>query len=276
MRVGSSVTWIGFLAPGSNAVATYTIDSQPHIQFALPQYTTNKSMDTQPGRVLFETTQLDTTAQHFMSLKYSAATTNGNSTWQPMSVQSIIIANGTIPASITNTTAMPQASAPKGAIIAGALSGAFTLIFIIALAIILHKRQSQKQKKHPYVVQAFSSQPSPLLARLVTFPSVMEDDVEGRGRLLPVPVPPGVIPPSKLMARSTDTSTQAPNEQDPVQRETEDAQTEEAIDSIRDPPVRVTRTRNIQEEDSGLRLVEQGADGEEEIIRVLPPVYTAI
>lgn len=43
-----------------------------------------------------------------------------------------------------------------------------------------------------------------------------------------------------------------------------------------DPPARATRTRDIQEEDSGLRLAQQRADGEEEIIRVLPPGYTAI
>ena len=125
-------------------------------------------------------------------------------------------------------------------------------------------------RKHPHVVQAFSSQPSPLLARLIrTFPSVMTVDIKGRRRLPPVPVPPGVIPPSK-------TSTQAPDKQDPVQPPTENAQAKEVVDNVRDPPVRVTRTRDIQEEDSGLRLVEQGADGEEEIIRVLPPVYTEI
>lgn len=290
--VGSSATWIGFLAHGVDAVATYTIDSQPHVQFSLPQYTSNKSINSQPGRIFFETTLLDATVPHNMTLRYSPS---NNSTWQQMSVQSIIIGNGTVPALISNTTAAPStptsASSPLSTaaqtqhtqhrpkpsqIIAGVLTGVFAVAFMIAL-IILHRRRSRRQTQRPHIVQAFSSQPSSLFARLITFPSVMTIDIKGRRRLLPEPAPPGVIPPSKLTARPTGTSMRVTQEeQDPVLPETDNAQAEEDIVNVQDPPVRVIRTRDIQEEDSGLRLVEQGSDGEEEIIRVLPPVYTAI
>ncbi|KJA14711.1 hypothetical protein HYPSUDRAFT_427637 [Hypholoma sublateritium FD-334 SS-4] len=304
---GSSLTWIGFLGPGSNATATYSIDEQPPIEFELPtsvQLTAlnNATLLLEPGQIYFETPSLDP-EEHQFTIWYNG----GLSTEQnvPLYIQSIVIGNGTVPASITNgtvsasgttvttaSTALPSTpttpvtSQTKSflvrtrPIIAGTLSGV-ALMFIIISAFICHRRRRRHKLRHPLTLasQPFISHPNTLLARLLTSPGVSAQEIKGRRRLIPQAREASRIPPSKLTAHHESTEAPVPPRPEPEPASVsapEVNDTVEANDADTPAPVGPVEIIGIQEEDSGLRMVENvGAEGER-FIHVLPPVYSAV
>lgn len=87
------------------------------------------------------------------------------------------------------------------------------------------------------------------------------------------PAHPGIIPPAKLATRRV--SAAADESPEPTAEPVPVADVDDEGRNAVNPPVRRARTRGIQEEDSGLRMVDQLGEEEESIIVVMPPAYTA-
>ncbi|KJA14712.1 hypothetical protein HYPSUDRAFT_92250 [Hypholoma sublateritium FD-334 SS-4] len=282
---GTSLTWIGFADPGFSVSSTYSIDSQPEIQFNIPPLDNAFLL---PGRVLFETSPLNSNVTHTITAQYAASTL-----LHQLSVQSIVIGNGIVPANLSvaattttssrqetgtshvqpNTSSTRPAHHPPVPVIVGIVAGVSVVAFIVVSAIIW-KRHRQRRVQHPPFVQPFSSQPASFIARLLTYPSAAAFDIKGRRRLLPPieePAHPGIIPPSKLATRRV--SAAAADTTDPTPVPTQGADGDNEANNADSPPVRRARMR--QEEDSGLRMVEQLEADEESSVVVMPPAYTA-
>ena len=155
--------------------------------------------------------------------------------------------------------------------------GIFVVVFAVVLVLIRKRNRGRGREAKPLpVIQPYNSQPASFIAQLLTHSSAAMLDIKGRRRLLP-PVedttPPGIIPPSKLATRRVSAVAAPPLDPAPVAIAEANVNNEEG--NANDLPVRQARIRGIQEEDSGLRMVERLEEEDESIIEIMAPVYTA-
>lgn len=298
--LGSSVTWIGWLQYGDPANASFSIDNQPSITVKLPNIPLVISGNVilpgpselpEPGRILFQSPILSLDTPH--TLKAILSADHRNDSRVPLSLQSIVIGNGSLPLSISNTTTQPvtstTASDPSstpttrtmvahrisretiGLVIAGSFVGALLILGIIIT--MLRRRRHEPSSQLP-TMQPFGAIPATYLQRVLHYPAVSGPNAKGRRTLLPpilnvtatllpskfrrlnpagdVPVHPTPEPAPRMMVsvNSPDHAANSHSTQRPV------------------------ATVDIQEEDSGLRMVDETAPGEQ-IVRFLPPAYSA-
>ncbi|KAF8972207.1 hypothetical protein BDZ97DRAFT_1016956 [Flammula alnicola] len=171
---GTSLTWLGFYdkkLPFAAATATYSIDGQPPIPFILNGIAA-ETTGVQYSQILFQTSSFSP-GLHTIGVVYE-----GNSEATPLSLQTIIIQNGTVPPSLpepietfsltsdgaaaTSSSATVQSSQvdnpnPKagtnskniGAIVGGVIGGLAVILFAAFAVLLLRERTKRRYLKAP-------------------------------------------------------------------------------------------------------------------------------
>ena len=285
------MTWIGWIDTGAPTNASFLINDQSS-NIVLPL-----GVDTVHGRVFFQSPLLSLDAPH--TLKVSSMYTNIS---LPLSLQSLVIGNGSIPPSISSGTrsstqsasAQPSDSSSStpttqtmgtngihrqtlGPVIAGSVAGTLLILGVIIFAL-WRLRKHQPSFQTP-TVQPFSVIPPTYFARFLHYQSVLRPGAKER-RTLPLPIPNTVsmpLPAKFRRLRPTDGvqehSTAGPTPTEPVSQMTEPVDIPD-LDIRSNGTRRLGITADIQEEDSGLRMVDE-TNPDEQIIWILPPAYSA-
>ncbi|KAF8808509.1 hypothetical protein BYT27DRAFT_7334196 [Phlegmacium glaucopus] len=164
--IGVSLGWYGLIPNGDYNITlpasrvTYSIDGQTPINFQTPS--TNPNTDTLYLQKLFETAQLPA-GPHTLNLVY-----HGSNNSSPLSIQYLIIQNGTLPStttlpstltlpsttsvfphatpsitgsSVSGTSNQRKSSTPVGAIVGGVVGGLALTVFIVFGFLLLRRRK---------------------------------------------------------------------------------------------------------------------------------------
>ena len=193
-------------------------------------------------------------------MEYAGIDTN---LWAPLSLQSLVIGNGTV--AVPASHAKTQSFAGLPSIIVGVVSS----LFVVTVIIFVLARKRRRKRKYSFV-QPFSSYPSSFFQRLLGSLDATEINIKGLRTLLPpiTTTEAGILPPSKLgiQAATVPHIMFPPRQPPPV-----------VISSSRIECLEQRRTvTRIHEEDSGLRMLEDIPGAEEDMLVVLPPVYTTM
>ncbi len=217
-----------------------------------------------PGTILWKSNSLSGDFPHNLTISNASDVP----AWF-FALQAIVIANGTVPASLTafvNATDTPSSTSKYQStqIIEGTLITGFIVILYIAVALALRYRRTRLRRArelHPFI-QPFNLHPFTLIRRGLLHAS----DRVVKGRILPE----SPIIPSKF--RNTENATaNLANAQAIIPQPSSSSPVPEPLLEPSPPLLNIS---HLREQDSGLRNVEEDAE-EENMVILLPPEYTA-
>ncbi|KAF8912164.1 hypothetical protein CPB84DRAFT_1841851 [Gymnopilus junonius] len=296
-----NLTWYGFYdntLPLAPTTATYTINGQAPVSFNL-NGSAAQATGIQYNQIFFQTHQLSP-GNHSIQVVYQ-----GNSTFVPLSLNSIVVQHSSINTHVYSAIGVRQpTSTPAsdhsintGAVIGGALGGLALLVALGMAFLFWHlRRKHSKDGKHKYLVvdpgdptpMATASESGvpaslhfnggiPSSARLTLANQTSSTPTSYNGRLSV----------AKPVDRTASQSSAAHTTSGPNNSKALEAQ-HDAVNSFTpirlDPPNRRSRSSNatsgdfshatvVRDEDSGFRFWQTPEGGQ---VQVLPPGYTPV